>query len=97
MISGGFYWSNFVEDLAGEDLSPDNVPQEFLERVTSRIGHKIPFYVVDIARKADGGWVVIELNDGQMSGLSENDPRVLYKNLRELMDTAKDQVMAERT
>lgn len=23
----------------------------------------------------------IELNDGQMSGLSENDPETLYKNL----------------
>jgi hypothetical protein len=39
---------------------------------------------MDIAKTQSGEWIVIELNDGQMSGLSENDPNVLYKNLKYL-------------
>lgn len=36
---------------------------------------------MDIAQKEDGGWVVVELNDGSMSGLSCIDPDELYNNL----------------
>jgi hypothetical protein len=41
------------------------------------------FYVIDIAEKASGGWVVVEVNDGQMAGLSENNPHILYDNLKQ--------------
>ena len=34
-----------------------------------------------MAQTAEGNWNVIELNEGQQSGLSENDPDLLYKNL----------------
>jgi len=42
----------------------------------------VNFYVLDIAQTAFGNWILIEINDGQMSGLSENDPDRLYYNLR---------------
>ena len=28
-----------------------------------------PFFVVDVARRRSGGWIVVELGDGQVSGL----------------------------
>jgi hypothetical protein len=40
------------------------------------------YYVIDVAKTAAGKWILIELNDGQMSGLSDNDPDVLYSNLK---------------
>lgn len=85
VISGGFYWSEHTEwinEELGEDPSPDNVPKDFLDKVINIVSPKIPFFVVDIARTESGEWIVIELNDGQQSGLSDNDPNVLYKNLR---------------
>ena len=44
------------------------------------------FFVLDLAEKKSGGWVLVEINDGEMSGLSENDPDMLYSNLRKSID-----------
>lgn len=41
------------------------------------------FYVVDIAETKFGEWIVIELNDGQMSGLSDIDAAWFYNALYE--------------
>jgi hypothetical protein len=83
VLCGAYYWSNHAEELEERGLLPNvaEVPQDFLEKVMRKIGRKIRFYVVDIAQTADGDWIVIELNDGQMSGLSMNDPKVLYGHL----------------
>lgn len=85
VLSGAFYWSSHVDDLT-ERYTCDRVPQEFLNKVVKRIGSNARFVVVDIGIKADGEPVVIELNDGQMSGLSENNPDELYKNLKKVLD-----------
>jgi len=88
ILSGGFYWSSHVEDLkqAGLRIPPvSDVPDWILDNAIAAIGDKCAFYAIDIARCEDGSWTVIELNDGQMSGLSENDPVTLYKNLYEAM------------
>jgi hypothetical protein len=80
VLCGAYYWSSFVNDLTS---IPDveSVPQEFLNEIIRRVGTKATFWVVDVAKTDDGRWIVIELNDGQMSGLSENDPDKLYENL----------------
>jgi len=84
VLCGGYYWSNFVDELP-ERPDPSEVPEEFLKKVIRRVGNKIRFYVVDVAQTQSGDWIVIELNDGQMSGLSENDPEVLYSRLAEVL------------
>jgi len=80
IICGGFYWRSHVEDI-GSVPDPSEVPETFLREVTSRIGLRCPFYTVDVGQLTDGSWIVIELNDGQMSGLSECDPGALYRAL----------------
>lgn len=84
ILSGAFYWSSHVGDLEHLGVpvpKVEEVPKAFLDDVIGRIKDKVRFVVIDVAQLADGGWTVIELNDGQMSGLSENDPKTLYKNL----------------
>lgn len=89
IISKGYYWEAFNEDLifyGHQAPSIDEVPISFVEEVIERIANYGPdpmFYVIDIGEDQDGRWWVIELNDGQMSGLSANDPKVLYKGLAE--------------
>jgi len=80
VLSGGFYWSNYVDDL---DVVPDvnEVPKEFLQKVIDLVGRNINFWVLDVAQTQTGDWIVIELNDAQMSGLSCNNPEELYGNL----------------
>lgn len=82
VISGGYYWQNYIDELATPP-SPNEVPLDFLDKVIKRVGSNSNFFVVDVAQTKSGDWIVIELNDGQQSGLSCNDPEVLYKNLFE--------------
>ena len=82
VISGGYYWSNYDEEDLGHKTDPKSVPEDFLNLAISKTCDKIRFYAMDVAQTAEGKWIVIELNDGQQSGLSCNDPDVLYKGLR---------------
>jgi hypothetical protein len=80
ILSGGYYWSTHTSEF-DKVPSADDVPKEFLMNAISKVADKIRFFAIDVAEKANGGWIVIELNDGTMSGLSENDPDVLYRKL----------------
>ncbi|AKF10871.1 ATP-grasp domain-containing protein [Sandaracinus amylolyticus] len=41
-----------------------------------------PFFTIDVARTSDGGWTVIEVNDGGVSWLpAQLDPRALYERI----------------
>lgn len=80
IVCGAFYWASHADDLA-EVPDANSVPTEFLLQAIDRIGDKANFYSLDVARKEDGGWMVVEINDGQMSGLSMNSPAVFYSNL----------------
>jgi len=80
VLCGGYYWAGHV-DLVGSLPAPSVVPDSFLQTVLRRVGSKARFYVVDVAEKADGEWIVVELNDGQMSGLSCITPETLYASL----------------
>ena len=84
VVSKGFYWSNYIDDLPVK-VDVNDVPQDFIDECIRRIGNNAVFYALDVARTEDGKWIVIELNDGQMSGLSENDPEVLYANLKRVL------------
>lgn len=88
VISGGYYWQNYVDELF-HPPEPSQVPQDFLDKVIERVGNNSNFYVIDVAQTLSGDWIVIELNDGQQSGLSCNDPEVLYNNLRQVLENSK--------
>lgn len=80
ILSYGFYWT--ICEKVGE-LHVEAI--ELVREVMRRVKDKVNFFVVDVAEKADGGWVVVELNDGSMSGLSGNDPELFYHNLQEVL------------
>lgn len=84
MVAGGFYWQSHVDDLH-EIPRVENVPGNFLDDVIKAVGNKARFWVVDIARTEEGKWIVIELNDGQQSGLSTVDPDLFYGRLKEML------------
>jgi hypothetical protein len=77
LLTKAFYWSEL------DEVPEDNVPGDFLAEVARRVAPNINFWVADVAQTAKGDWIVVELNDGCMSGLSNNDPEVLYKSLAE--------------
>lgn len=88
VISSGYYWSSHVQDLMDLHIcpNPSNVPWSIITKVGEIVKSKAPFVAADFAQTADGNWILIELNDGQMSGLSENQPNLLYSNLMKALN-----------
>jgi len=93
-LAGGFYWSehiDYIQETTAEERWPNiaNIPKGFIKDIGSRVKDKVPFCVIDVGRVGEksrdkyGDWIVIELNDGQMSGLSLVEPHSLYTNLKE--------------
>lgn len=85
ILSYAYYWSN--ADRADElnKAGPQEGFIEFATKVIDRLKDKLDFYVIDLARTVDGNWILVEVNDGQMSGLSMNDPDKLYRNLNKVL------------
>jgi hypothetical protein len=57
-----------------------------LEELMDRISPYINFYVMDIARRKNKSWRLVELNDGMMSGLSCVDTDELYTKLKRVVE-----------
>lgn len=92
ILTGAYYWSLVPEeDLPFDPLRPPAEAVSMVQDVIARVAEKATFYVVDVAKGVDGRWWVVELNDGQMSGLSYNDPVTLYEGL-----DAAGQALAEK-
>jgi len=83
LLSYNYYWTSSEYIPKKEDLPQEAV--EFANKIAQIIAKRANFFVLDIAETEGGDWIVIELNDGQMSGLSENSPEDLYKNLSEVL------------
>jgi hypothetical protein len=87
VMASGYYWSSHTDLIPAEFDKP---PKEFLEEIGSRL--RARFVVADVAQTESGDWILIELNDGQMSGLSEVDPHELYSNLAKALDSKGNHV-----
>lgn len=77
ILASAFYWSTHVDEL-GPKPTPSAAIAFVDEIVLPRLVDQTRFVVVDVAEDESGRFWVIELNDGQMSGLAENDPVTLY-------------------
>jgi hypothetical protein len=83
VMATGFYWSQQIHRFDADDIQP-LIPSEFqkvIDLAIERVGSKISFVVIDIAEKPNGTWQVIELNDGNMSGLCGVDAEKLWANI----------------
>jgi len=80
LLDFGYYWS--VYDGERKDDYLNSKAFGLLSKVSEIVSKHINFYAVDIAETESGEWIVIELNDGQMSGLSTIDPTNFYKTIK---------------
>lgn len=84
IVAKGFYWSNHMYDIQVPDV--DDISLHFLHYVIKIIGNKANFYTLDVAQDVDDKWWVVELNDGQMAGLSGINADEFYSNLKKAVD-----------
>lgn len=84
LLASGFYWSSHPEAKQLASLPPE-VLTGIAQKAADALVPHATFFVLDLAETADGRWIVVEVNDGQMSGLSEVDPHELYSNLARVL------------
>jgi hypothetical protein len=59
---------------------------KFVDDIIEKLKNiKSNFFTVDIAKKSNGEWIVMELGDGQVSGLQEYDTKSFYTNLMKVL------------
>lgn len=80
LLTYGYYWTT-LDDRSAPEMTVEGI--QFAQKCADCVSHKCEFFVLDIAERAEGGWILIEVNDGQMSGLSECNPDILYATLQE--------------
>lgn len=91
VLCGAYYWSSHVEELSTPP-SITEVPNQFMQEAIKRISsnpNAPRAYGIDVGLKEDGTPIVVELNDLQMSGLSENSPFLFYRNLKRQLEKSE--------
>ncbi len=81
IVASGYYWSSHIGDLKVVPSTAD-VPHDFLMKAIGKIRAHANFFVLDVGLTEEGKWIVIEINDGQMSGLSECKSKDLYQGIK---------------
>jgi hypothetical protein len=85
IVSCSYYWGTYLEDIKELGINPERPPEQFINDMIYFIGNNSNFYSMDIAQKDDGSWMVVEINEGQMSGLNGLDPKEFYTSLMEVL------------
>lgn len=80
MLANGFYWMCSHPE-AFEQASLSQIGVDVAKKAASLVSPHVPFFVIDVAETATEDWIVIEVNDAQMSGLCGVKADEFYKNL----------------
>lgn len=81
LLTAGYYWSSADKaEEYNQSIPKDGI--EYAKNIANMVQYHVPFFVLDIAKTEKGDWIVVELNDGQMSGLSMCDANQLYAGLQ---------------
>jgi hypothetical protein len=89
-MATGFYWAARMDQIVDLPGSPTANPafQSTLQAALANVGAKASFVVFDLAERTDGTWDVLELNDGNMSGLAAVDPLELWASVASVFEDA---------
>lgn len=90
VISRDYYWSTYLEDIKELNIEPKAPPMAKIVHYMNMIGSNSNFYSMDIVQKEDGDWIVIELNEGQMSGLNGANTEQFYLNLKKIYESTQE-------
>lgn len=81
VLAYGFYWDEYADSIkltAAEEHAIQSLAVEAANRV------RTPFIAVDIGQVESGEWIVIEVGDGQFSGLSQVPVLELWSQLKDI-------------
>lgn len=81
ILDYGFYWDEYDDTYP---LSSDDRESIRALAVDTARRVDVPFVSVDLAQVESGQWIVIEIGDGQFSGLSQISPLRLWQKLSQI-------------
>lgn len=84
MLTYGYYWSS--GEVIPDKASIDPEALKLASEIALIASQRTNFFVLDLAKTKSGKWILIEINDASMSGLSENLPDDLYSNLAKAIE-----------
>lgn len=84
LLDFGYYWVNAENVPSNDKLSQEAI--NFAQHLASIVKDFTNFYVIDIGQLESGEWKLIEINDGQQSGLSNCNPHTVYSNLSKILN-----------
>ena len=85
-LASGYYWQ-YSHPEAGERARWSKEAYEVAEKAAALVSEHVNFFVLDVAETEEGNWIVIEVNDAQMSGLCGCSARRLYQELACALET----------
>ena len=84
ILAAGYYWkASHPDSEERADFAPEAL--RVARRAAEIVGEYATFFVLDVAETEKGDWIVIEVNDGQMSGLCGCSAEHLYQSLRDAL------------
>ncbi len=78
VVGLGYYWED-KDELSALNANEESIILELAREVSRRL--RVPFLTVDIGQLQSGEWRVIEVGDGQFSGVSQVPILKLWNNL----------------
>lgn len=84
LLTYGYYWQELIDEEKMIHVNQVSFLQEgigFAKKIAKIIAQQTNFFVIDIALTENNKWIVVEINDGQMSGLNGISANELYTNL----------------
>lgn len=78
LIDYGYYWS-----ISEKKPEFDPKALQMANKIAFILSEKINFFAIDVAKTKNGEWIVIEVNDGSMSGLVDIPKEKFYSNLKD--------------
>ena len=85
LLCHGYYWVT----ASDETQKQAHVTQETLDlahKLAAIAAENVTGFVLDLAEKQSGGWMLVEMNDLQMSGLSACKAEDFYGNLKKALE-----------
>ena len=83
LIDKGFYWSCIDDEKKIPPLEQKMV--DFAYLLANKCIDSTTFFVLDIAKTEAGQYILVEINDGMMSGLNTINPINFYKSFRSIL------------
>lgn len=86
LLSYGWYWAIYPNIFSEKHPEIPNDAIMLTKEIAKIVSKNTNFFVLDMAQTKSGEWILIEVNDGNQSGLGMNDPDILFSNLKKVLD-----------